>query len=159
MPSLSTTSEPLQLVEVTPETLYEYWPFIRRGLDVIHSKLKTDWFPEEQFAAFRTGTHKFLVARRGNRLLGFAGYYRELRLFTLKPRLFVWALWFLPLRERQPTDNFHEVFWTGLRYLSEVATRQYGTHVIAWITTDKRRRGYERKYGFKPTCSTFEIEV
>ena len=156
MPEPSTKIEPVELAELKLESLHAHWPFVRRGLDAIHQRLKPDWIPENVFAALVAGHSSCVVVSRGARPIGFVVYYKQPRPFSFKPELFVWAAWALPLRERLQSDNLPEAIAIVWRYLVNVAKGNYGTNVISWISP---RGGFERKYGWKPHFKTFQIEV
>lgn len=156
MQSPPPTSEPLQFLELTQETLYDYWDFIKRGLGAVLSRVRTaDWKAEEIFASFRIGGCCICIVQRGPRNLGFAVYFRQNRPFSRKPDLFLWVAWFLPLRERQPTDNIEEAIFAGLRYLKQVGITNFKANRVMWMSS---RRGFERKYGFKPQVMTFWLD-
>jgi hypothetical protein len=152
---LAKTNKPLVLFEVTPERLQDLWPFLRRGLEDIKRKQKPDWIPESVFAALATGGTQCVIASRGDRLLGFEVFYKQIKPWSRKPELFIWAAWDLPIREWQEGDDMPEMVAAMWRYVNNVAISNYGTDVITWGTTLSRARAYEKKYGWKPKYVTF----
>ena len=152
-------NEPVQLSEIRPETLHTHWPFIRSGLDSIVQKVHPDWIPENVFSALATGHANCVLAQRGGKDIGFVVYYRQPRPFSMKPDLFIWAAYSIPFKQRSPADNVPDVIATVWRYLANTAKSNFGTSVIAWITTPSRARAFKKKYGWSPSFVTFHTEV
>jgi hypothetical protein len=142
---------PLTLFELKPERLHELWPFIQRGLIAVEKKVKPDWRPEDVYAALRAGQASCVIVEQGSARLGFLVYYRQIRPFSGKPELFVWAAWDIGLRP--------DVISAVWRYINNVAISNYGTDVITWGTSARRARSFERKYGWKPAFVTFHIKA
>jgi hypothetical protein len=157
--TLAKTNAPLILFEVTPERLQDLWPFLRRGLDSVHKRMHPDWLPESVFTALAMGGASCVIAQRRNRLLGFQVYYRQLKPWSKKPELFIWAAWDLPIKEWQEGDDIPEMVAAMWRYVNNIAISNYGTDVITWGTTVGRARAYEKKYGWKPKYVTFYIKA
>jgi hypothetical protein len=157
MPSLL-IPEPLQLIEVKPETLHAHWPFIKTGLEDICRRIACDWIPNDVYSALRMAACNCVVVQR-SRPLGFGVYYRENRVFSGKCHLFVWAAWNLPPKERTAADNVPEGVAAGWRYLQVVAKTTFGTNVIRFITTPRRAAAFRRKYGFLSAFTTVDVEV
>lgn len=157
MRSLPQTNEPLQFIELKQEQAHQYWPFIKPGLEHIKQRIPdADWLPEDIFTAFKNQWTNICLVRRGTRDLGFAVYQRQLRPFSNIPDIFIQAAWFLNLKDRQPGDNIVECIFAGLRYLKTVGMSSYGAKRIIWMSP---RKGWERKYGFKPQVHTFWLDI
>lgn len=155
--SLTTIAdEPLDLVEVKPETLHHFWPFIDKGLKSVIRKVQPDWIEGDIYAALRGAQANAVIAVRGGHYLGFSVYYKQPRPFSLKPELFIWATYTIPLKERRPNDNVPAAFQAVWRYLERIAIYGYGTRSLAWIST---RKGFERQYGWRPRFMMFSVEV
>lgn len=150
---------PLSLIEVKPETLHQHWPFIRRGLDLIVRRIRPDWIAENIFAALQAGQTNCVISARGQRPIGFVVYYRQVRPFSGKAELFIWAAWDLPIRESRPDDDLPEMVALVWRYLEQVAISNYKTDEITWGTSASRAKAFEAKYGWKPRFVTFQIKA
>lgn len=150
---------PVAFTEVRPETLHQYWPFIKKGLEAVARKVKPDWLPENIFSALFTGHTNCVMAQRGGKDIGFVVYYKLLRPFSQKADLFIWAAYTIPFKERTQADNVPDLVATVWRYLAGVAKSNFGTNVIVWITTAKRSEAFRRKYRWIPRYVTFQVEV
>lgn len=152
-------NEPVQLSEITRETLHRHWPFIETGLKEIIRKVSPDWIVPDVYAALSTGHTNCVLAQRGGKDIGFVVYYRQPRPFSMKPDLFIWAAYSIPFKHRSTADNVPEVVELVWRYLANTAKSNFGTSVIAWITTPSRARAFKKKYGWSPSFVTFHTEV
>ena len=151
--------EPLALFEAKPEQLQSYWPFIRRGLEIIKRKIKPDWLPEDIYGFLASDNSRALIAQRGSRLLGYVIYCKDLKPHSKQPVLFIRAAWNLPLKEQIPGDRMDEAVLAVWRCLETIAKTQLGTSEIAWWTTAARARAFERKYGWKAMHTSFYVRV
>jgi len=150
---------PVLLSETKPETLHQDWQFIEQGLTAVIKRVKPDWIAADIYAALATGAANCVMARRAGKDLGFVVYYRQQRPFSKKPELFIWAAYTVPFKQRSQTDNVPDLVATVWRYLVIVAKSNFGTSVIAWITTAKRAESFRRKYRWLPRYVTFQVEV
>lgn len=150
---------PIILTEITPLNLFEHWPFIKRGLKTIIRRVKPDWRSENVFSALTTGHTNCVLAQRAGKSLGFVVYYKQPRPFSLKPDLFIWGAYDLPLRERTQADNVPEAVATVWRYLGIAAKTNFGTSVIVFNTTPGRAKAFEQKYGWSPTFVSVHVNV
>lgn len=149
----------LELFELKQEDLQRYWPFLRRGLDDIKRKIRPNWLPEDIFTVLRAGQVSCVIGRRGTRLLGFQVYSKQQRPFSYEPELFIWAAWNLPLRERQGDDDMRELVLAMWRHVGNVATSNYGTDNIAWMTRYGRAKAFKEKYGWRPAYAAFQVKA
>lgn len=150
---------PLTLFELKPDQLHQWWPLLKRGLDEIKRKIGPDYIPEDIYAALRNGQTSCVIAQRSSRPLGFVVYYKQLRPFSARPELFIWAAWDLPYQLRQEGDDVDEMVARMWEYLTLVAKNAYGTDQIAWMTKPRRASAFARKFGWQPTFTLFQVTV
>lgn len=143
----------MTLTTIKPAELHVYWPFLERGLNDIHKRTKPDWLPPDVFMALRADAATACLVLRDARLLGFIIWHRQERVFSHILDVFVWAAWSLPLREQLSTDNMPEAVARGYEYLLGIK-QAIGASRIIMISP---RKGFQRKYGFKPLFTTYEV--
>lgn len=143
----------LTLTTIKPAELHVYWPFLERGLNDIHKRTHPDWLPPDVFMALRADAATAVIISRNSRLLGFIVWHKQERVFSHILDVFVWGAWALPLRERQPGDDVAEAISRGYEYLLGVK-KAIGASRIIMISP---RKGFQRKYGFKPLFTTYEV--
>jgi hypothetical protein len=148
-----------ELYELKPEQLHEYWPFLLRGVTDLKRTMKTNWIPEDIYSALRTSQVNCVIPRRGDRLLGFLIYSKQLRIFNFLPEMFVWAAWNLPIREWQPDDDMAGTVAAVWNYIANIAKTSYGTNEISWVTRPSRAKAFARKFGWQPTWVTMTAKV
>jgi hypothetical protein len=159
---------PLFMLEVTRETLHRHWPFIREGLEAIIARLSLngkkperipDWIPPDVYDKLANDASRCVLAMRGEKYLGFAIYYKDLRPFSRKPDLFIWAGYAIPFKQRSQTDNVPEAFAAVWRYLVVVAKTTFGTRVIRLMTTPERAKAFRRKIGCSLDFVSCSVDV
>lgn len=153
------TSNSLRTVALKPDDLARVIPFLTRGLDHIRSRIRPDWEPQHIMATLFAGTASCVLLSRGCRHLGFVVYHRQERPWSKKPELFIWAAYDLPLKERLPDDRFDEVVAAAWHYLCNTAKVVYGTDIMSWITSSRRAKAFERKYGWRSSWTIFNVSI
>lgn len=149
----------MELFEVKPEELHHYWPFLSRGMQDVKRDMKPNWIPEDLYAAIKGTQVNCVMARRGERLLGFLIYSKQQRIFNYDPELFVWCAWNIPIKEWLADDNMSEVVANVWKYIANVAKTSYGTNEITWVTRPRRAKAFWRKFGWSPTWVTLTVRV
>lgn len=143
------------ITKVEPQALHDAWDFTLRGLLTIQKKLgpkRVDWRPEDVYLSIRTGAADLYLITRGARRLGFLVIYVQLRPFSGKRELFIWAAWDLPLRERQAGDDVPEAVAKCREFIvSQMVERDCDS-----ILTLSPRPGLKR-FGFEPSLTTWRI--
>jgi hypothetical protein len=147
------------LIEVKPEQLHDFWPFLMRGVADIKRQFKPNWLPEDIFSAIRVQQVNCVIARRAERLLGFVVYSKQLLPFSFAPEAFVWLAWNLPIREWHPDDRMPSTVKQVWDYIADIARKQYGTDRVTWVTTPSRARAFARKFGWEPSWVTMTAKV
>jgi len=107
--------------------------------------------PFDVLGAIRGGQAECVIVSRGTKALGFVVWYRQARPWSGKLDLFVWAAWAIPLREREAGDNVSEAVLLTVQWLKE-QKRLIGANKIVFISS---RKGFARRFGFKPVLMTF----
>jgi hypothetical protein len=148
-----------ELIELKPEELHRFWPFLLRGmLDVKHD-MQPNWIPEDLYAALKQAQVNCVMARRDERMLGFLVYSKQQRIFNYEPELFVWCAWNIPMREWLPDDDMAAVVARVWAYIANIAKTVYGTSEITWVTRPRRAKAFERKFGWPASWVTITAKV
>jgi hypothetical protein len=149
----------IELIELTPLTFGEYQEFVEEGLSTVVRKVRPDWGVPNIVSAVYAGNTNCVLVRRNGKNIGFVVYYKQPRPFSLKPDLFIWAAYAIPLKHRSRADNVPEVVDVVWRYLAENAKTKFGTNVIRWMTSARRAKSFAKKYGWKPDFVSFGVSV
>jgi len=161
----------LEIFEPKPEELHEFWPFIRRGLEVIKKRIQPNWIPEDVYSMLRANMATCTIAARTpgygesglpwqpRRLLGFGIYSKQFRPFSFEPEGFIWAAWNLPMNEWLPEDDMPATVAATRRHVGIQIQTAYGTNKITWATRYSRAKAFLAKFGWRPAYVTFQVTV
>src|SRR5438128_10946519 len=69
--SNSRVSSPLEFLPLLPAQLHHYWSFLEPGLHEIKVECRSEWIPEDHYAAIVNGQTQRFFCQRDERLHGF----------------------------------------------------------------------------------------
>lgn len=144
---------PLSFMNVPASNLHRYWDFVNYGLDEIHRKYRTEWLPEDVYAAIMVGvTELWLIERQ--RTIGFFTGQVKKNDYNGELYYFVWHLWALPASRRRPEDGVLQAHRPVAEFIKQLV-RSKKIHTIKMGTP---RRGFEI-FGFKLETAIYRLDV
>lgn len=77
---------------IAPESLHNWWSYVREGLLRVKTKGKEKWLVEDVYTAIRTKRSTLYIARDEDKPIGFFVAEMSLEPFSNEPVLFIWCL-------------------------------------------------------------------
>ena len=144
-----TETPALTLDYIPPADLHLIWPRVREGLDEVVRRAPAHWIPEDVYHALRANAATLHIATDSSdgEYLGFMVLMR-VDMWD-GPTLHVWAA---------HSQGEHDVLVNGVEPLKALARSIQARRVVF----SSQRKGWEKKgevIGFKPTTTSFELEV
>lgn len=149
---------PIQFEPLAPEHLHDHWPSLRYALEEVLRKAPSDWIPSDVYAACRFGQAQAVMARRGEKLLGWFVWTRQQKPFSGRPQILLWAAWAIPPQSRNPGDYTEELLPRTIEWLRERA-REQGVPEIVAISPRPGMRRLMPRLGFRETYVTYALEA
>ena len=145
--------EPLSFTRVPGPSLHRYWDFCNFGLEEIHRRYKTDWRPEDVYAAILLGVTELWLISRARPIGFFTGQLKQ-NDYTAEQYYFIWHLWSLPRAQRRPSDGILEAHQPTAEFIKQLVRSKK----LKTIRMGTPRRGFEI-FGFQPELTIYKLEL
>lgn len=147
-------SNDIEVSQIPPIHLHNYWDFIKNGLCDLKSQFDLDWIPEDIYAALKAqGADLFLIKNR-DRQLGFFVAYPIIAQFSGTKLYFIWVFWTIEAKTRRIGEYAVENRSRVLDLLKKRA-KDLGCAEIRFASP---RRGFE-KWGFDLYMSEYRMKI